>query len=317
MTMKTPKASRILIPILLIALFLSACSAAATMSPQEAAPPSAPNESWSRDNDSFGESQSNYSIPGKPISAAIVDRVVIRTATLQIVVDDPALSMEAISRMADEMGGFVVLQNLSKTTGSNSLLYPQAAITIRVPSEKLNDALAQIKSQVKNPAEDVITENVTGQDVTREYTDLRSRLKNLQASEEQLREIMGSATKTQDVLDVQAQLTQVREQIEVIQGQITYYEEAAALSSIAVTLQARASIQPLEVGGWKPAGVARDALQALIYTLQSLAGIAIWAFVYLLPVGLVLGLPILLVVWFIRRAGRKNKPQLPPAQAAD
>ena len=52
---------------------------------------------------------------------------------------------------------------------------------------------------------------------------------------------MASATKTEDVMNVFNQLTQVREQIEVIKGQIKYYEESAALSAINVQIMAQRS----------------------------------------------------------------------------
>ena len=288
----------------LLAGLLSCQAAAPAVSPQSAPAESRAEEAFYSDENAA--TSGGAAAPGKA-DAASAERLVIRNASMNIAVDDPAATLEVISGMAETMGGFVVSQNLYKTNSDNGIRYPEATITIRVPAEKLNEAMAQIRAQVKDPDEDILSENVSGQDVTAEYTDLRSRLKNLQASEEQLREIMGSASKTEDVLAVQQQLTQVREQIEVIQGQIEYYEEAAALSSIAVNIQARASIQPLEVGGWQPVGVARDAIQALIFALQALASIAIWGILFLLPVGVVIILPIVVVVWLIRRGSKRRK----------
>jgi hypothetical protein len=114
------------------------------------------------------------------------------------------------------------------------------------------------------------------------------------------------------VLNVYNQLVQVREQIEVIKGQIKYYEQSAALSSISVELIADEAVQPLEIGGWRPDGVAKDALQALINTLKFLANALIWIIIYILPVLLVLYvivfLPLSLVwrAWKRRRAARKQ-----------
>ena len=148
------------------------------------------------------------------------DRLVIQNAELIIVVDDPPQTMDAVARMAAEMGGFVVTSNQYKTRTEDGVEVPQANITIRVPAVKLDDALAKIKALTRNPKEDVRSENRSGQDVTKEYTDLQSRLSNLEQTEKQLREIMASAQKTEDVMSVFNQLTQVREQIEVIKGQI-------------------------------------------------------------------------------------------------
>jgi Flp pilus assembly protein TadB len=131
---------------------------------------------------------------------------------------------------------------------------------------------------------------------------------------------MGSATKTEDVMNVFNQLVQVREQIEVIKGQIKYYEESAALSSIAVDLVADEAVQPLEVGNWQVGGVVKDAIQALINTSRTLLKIVIWMVIYLLPVLVILfvifGLPIWLIVRSARRRrARRQTVAPPPAEA--
>jgi len=242
---------------------------------------------------------------------ASVERVVIKNANLSIVVKDPTSAMKTVSEMADEMGGFVVSSNLYKTTTSQGIEVPAANITIRVPADQLDQAMEDIKKLVDNPTEDVLSENISGQDVTQEFTDLNSRLDNLKRAEAQLQEILGSATKTEDVLAVFNQLKQVREEIEVLQGQINYYKEASRLSSISVNIQAKASVDPLTIGGWQPVGVARDAVQALINALKFLVNAVIWILIFFLPVFLVITIPAWLIIRAIVRAVRKrnqNKP---------
>jgi hypothetical protein len=165
----------------------------------------------------------------------------------------------------------------------------------------------QIKALVKDSQNDILSENVTGQDVTKEYTDLKSQLTNLQQAEQQLQKIMDSATKTQDVLDVYNQLVQVRQQIDVLQGQIQYYDQASRLSAISVTIQAEASVAPLTVGGWQPVGTARDALQALVNSLKFLANAGIWTLIYIVPMLIAIALPIWLFVIIVRALVRRNK----------
>ena len=116
----------------------------------------------------------------------------------------------------------------------------------------------QIKALVKDPKTDITSENVSGQDVTKEYVDLQSQLTNLEQAETQLQKIMDLATKTEDVMMVYNQLVQVRQQIEMIKGQMKYYEDSARLSAINVTIQAQESVAPLTIGGWQPGGVARE-----------------------------------------------------------
>lgn len=301
--------------ILIIAtLFLASCSSAApTFTASEMASPqggAGVTDSFNAQKGSDEEGRADapavapadYDASGNPVQAAS-ERLVIQNANLTIVVGEPGETMAAIRRMAEDMGGFVVASNLYKTYRGDAGELPEATITVRVPVKRLNEALDQVKALTQS-ADDVKAETISGQDVTKEYTDLRSRLKNLEETEAQLREIMGSATKTEDVLSVYRELTGIREQIEVIKGQIQYYEEAAALSSIAVLIQAKASIQPLEIGGWQPGGVVRESIQALVTALQGLADIGIRLVLFVLPLALIVFFPLWLV-WFIIRRTRK------------
>ncbi len=184
---------------------------------------------------------------------------------------------------------------------------PEAHLTIRVPAERLTEALDNIKALTQNPAIDVLSETRSGQNVTKEYTDLKSRLKNLEEAEAQLREIMAAATRTEDVMSVYNQLTQVREQIEVIKGQIKYYEESAAMSAIQIVIQSKSAIAPLSIGGWQPAGVARDAIQSLINALKFFANASIWIILFLVPVLVILCIPVWIAFVIIRAIVRRNK----------
>lgn len=245
--------------------------------------------------------ESGLSVVPASVEISSIERIVIKNADLSIVVKDPGDSMNSIGKMADDMGGYIVSSQVYKTSTQEGVEVPIADMTIRVPAEKLNEAIDQIKSQVDDPQKDVLSESISGQDVTKEYTDLQSRLSNLQNAEAQLKEIMNSATKTEDVLNTFNQLTQVQEQIEVIKGQIKYYDESSKLSSIHINIQSQESIQPLSIGGWQPKGVARDAVQALINALKFLANAAIWSVIFCLPIGVLIGVP----AWFIIKTFRK------------
>jgi hypothetical protein len=242
-------------------------------------------------------------------SATAGQRMVIMNASLSLVVKDPTVAMDAIVALAKNMNGWVVSSNLYRSQLSDGTEVPAGTITIRVPAEKLNDAMDKIKSLVVDRTKDIRSEVITGQDVTKEYTDLASQLDNLQKAEKQLQTIMEQATKTEDVLNVFNQLTQIRNQIEMIQGQMKYYEESAAMSAISVDLVATASIKPpVSIGGWQPAGIARDALQALINFGEFLVTALEWFGIFCLPIIIVLGVPLyFLIRAFLRwRKARKS-----------
>ena len=239
-------------------------------------------------------------------SVQVNDRIVVKNARLELVVVAPDESMEKISRMAEEMGGFVVSANLYKTHTSDGQEVPRAAITIRVPSENLVEALSKIEAESDRLP---ISKNIQSQDVTSDYTDLQSRLKNLEAAEAQLLDIMDSANKTEDVLNVFDQLTRVREQIEVMKGQIKYFEESARLSAISVELIPNEVIQPITIGSWEPVGVIKDAIQSLIGALQSLVNITIWIGLFVLPILLIIGIPLYFFIRGLRNWRQRRRLQ--------
>ena len=240
------------------------------------------------------------------------DRMVIKNAELNIVVDDPIKAMDVISKIPDQLGGggFVVDSRLYKTTTNNGIEVPEGSITIRIPAEKLTESLSQIKALVQDPKTDVQNENIAAQDITKEYTDLNSRLANLEKTEQKLQQFLDSARTTEDALNVLNQLSSVGEQIDVLKGQIKYYDDAARLSSISVKVLAKESVQPLTIGGWHPDGVAREAIQALIDALKFLVNFGIWLIIFILPVGILIFLPIWLIIRGIRSLRRKSKAKL-------
>src|SRR5262249_22986663 len=161
----------------------------------------------------------NKAAAGNPAPQA-ADRLVIKNANLALVVNDPSDAAQKISALASSLGGFVVNSSTSEASvDSQGNKIMQANLTVRVPANQLDGALAQIRQM----AVEVQSVNVTGQDVTAQYTDLQSQLTNAEAAEAKLTDIMNSATKTEDVLTVFNQLTAVQAQVEQLKGQIQYY----------------------------------------------------------------------------------------------
>jgi hypothetical protein len=306
------------------ALLLSGCAAAATPEPfllsnagtGGAAPqnrnvaPAAPQEKGMP----AGQSDAVVTVvdaAGKPTSQ---ERIVIQNANLTIVVKDPQAKMLEIGAMAQRLNGFVVSSNMAKTPIADNVTVSQGSINIRVPAKELDNALNEIKANTV----EVQNENRSGQDVTDKYVDLQSQLKAKQAAADKLYEIMQTTTRAEDTLTVFNQLTQVQSDIEVLKGQINYYEQAAALSEITVSLIAEQTIQPIKIAGWQPQGVARDAVQALIDFFQGFANFLIWLIIFVIPVAAVIivlmALLWRLLRWFWRIVFPKKTP--PPAPTA-
>jgi len=224
-----------------------------------------------------------------------VERKVIYTVSLELIVKDTEEAFNEVQRLTEEMGGFVSESNRWRDEG-----HPRASMTVRVPVDKLNDARAQFRAL----AVDVERESVDSQDVTEDYVDLEARLKTQQRTEAELLELLESRSetgKTEDILEVHRELSVIRQQIEQIQGRIRYLENLSAMATVQITLTPDALLQPVIVGGWRPQGTARNAIRMLLRTLQLFADFTIVFFLLILPILVVIAIPIV-ILFLIGRA---------------
>jgi molybdopterin converting factor small subunit len=146
------------------------------------------------------------------------ERMVIKSAYLALVVEDVGASLVQITSLADAFGGYVVNSDIRE---DQNRLY--ASVSFRVDSTRFNEALQALRSL----AVDIRSESTSGQDVTEEYVDLDAKLRNLEASEAQLLELMKQAGDVSEILDVQRELTDTRGQIEQIKGRMQYLEQSS------------------------------------------------------------------------------------------
>ena len=230
------------------------------------------------------------------------ERLIIRTADMSIVAADTEATLAQIAALADSSGGWVVSSNVYQSTDISKTGY----IQIRVPAEGFQSVLDAIAGM----AVEVTNVSTSGQDVTEEYVDLSARLGNLEATAARLRTFLEEARNVEEALAVNMELSRVEGEIEAMRGRIQYLEQSAAYSSIAVNVTPDELAQPIEVGGWQPSGVARQAIEALINALQIVANAAIWFILFALPILLVIAIPFVLLIWLIRRLRRRERERV-------
>ena len=155
-------------------------------------------------------------------------RKVIRTGSIGVVVADVPTSVKAIRSIVASIAGAYVAHT---EIGGNEP-YRISSITLRVPAERFDETIERIRTHGR----EVVAEDVTGRDVTAAFTDIQSRMRNAQATEKQLLEIMATSRTVKDTLEVQREVAKVREQVEMFQGQLNVLADQAALSTITVNL---------------------------------------------------------------------------------
>jgi hypothetical protein len=248
----------------------------------------------------FGSSQFSGSNATSDLPQAQTrERLIIRTGQLSIVVEDTEASLAEITSLVEASGGWVVNSNLFQYSGDAKT----GNITVRIPAEGFSSAINAVKAL----ALEVTSESTSGQDVTDEFVDLSSRLSNLEATASRVRNFLDEARNVDDALAVNQELSRLEGEIEVIKGRMQYLSQSAAFSTLTISLTPDILSQPIEVGGWRPRGIALEAVRALIDTLQGLAGILIWFAIYLLPLIILLGVPTWLFVRFLVRQRRRRR----------
>lgn len=228
------------------------------------------------------------------------DRKVIARAQVNLVVADAGASADAITTMVEAMGGYVTASNLYRA-GYTSANVLQGSMTVRVPAERLDEAMAELEGM----AVTVTSRTINREDVTDQYSDIDSRLRNLEATETELRAMLTEVRErpgstTEDIMSVYRTLTEVRGEIEQLRGRKNMFDNLIALSTIEVQLMPDIAELPVTESGWRPAAVVRSAQRALVSAVQSLADVLIWAVIFVLPVALLILLPLVLVGWLLR-----------------
>ena len=163
-------------------------------------------------------------------------RIIIREVDMDLVVEDIQATIDRISDIAVESGGWVV--------DSRRYSLHDGGISIRVPAERLEDTI----DSLRRIARKVQSELTTSRDVTDEYVDLGARLRNQQATEEALLSLLERARSVEAALAVQRDLTNVQQEIERISGRIKFLEETSAFSLIRVNLSLSPGEMLLDAG---------------------------------------------------------------------
>ena len=309
---------RVLLPMLLLtlAVVIAAC-APAPMPVPTAAPPvappavrlptSAPAATQAPPPTSPSSAATAVAGPagGNP-PAPVVDaqRKIIKNAQLTLTVEKTDSAVDRLTGITTDMGGYI----LSVRTFFEGR-YKGATLSFAVPVDRFEESLRR----VRGIAIQVDQENASGQDVSDQYVDLESQLRNLQATADRIREFLKKAQTVDEALKVNQQLSDVEKQIEAVKGKMGYIEGRSAFSTITVEVR---ELQPTPTPtpsptptrtptpvAWHPDETFAKAVDTQTNILRALADLIIWVSVLVLPYIIVGGVALWLVLWLLRRLG--------------
>jgi hypothetical protein len=222
-------------------------------------------------------------------------RMVIKDAEIEVIVQDTDAAIEIVTKMAADYGGYILS---SQSWVKDDAKY--ATIRLATPSASFENVL----NNLRHLGVSVVRETASGQDVSAEYTDLGTRLTNLEATAARVREFLKAAQTVEESLKVSQALSELEGQIEQIKGQMKYYEGRTAFSTVTVTLTPEYLIPtPEPKAGWKPGETFHSASRSFVTIITALGNLIIWLVVVFGPFAL-LGF---LSLWIVLRLTKIRK----------
>ncbi len=201
------------------------------------------------------------------------ERALILTASVSLEAKDPWSVSDQIQAIAAGLGGDVLALAQSGSGDRRT-----ATLTVRVPQAQFNDALRRIRDIADV---EVLSSNVQGQDVTDQFVDLQARLAAKQAEEQRYLALLARADRIDDILKIDATLSQVRTQIEQLTGQINSIKARTTYSTITAQVSPIGLPVPtIEPSAYDPSKTAQRAFAALAAMMRGVLDVAIWALVF-------------------------------------
>lgn len=165
--------------------------------------------------------------------------MILRTAQVTVVTPNLDKAREGMQQIIQRFGGYVGdLSASSPSDGPRKL-----TATLRIPAGQLDAALTEVKKLGR-----VESESQNGQDVTAQYVDLEARLSNSRNTERRLLDLLSQRTgKLSDVLEVETELSRVREEIERMEGERRLMAKQVEFATVAATIseEYKAAARPL------------------------------------------------------------------------
>ena len=243
---------------------------------------------------------------GESGSAALPEgRKWIITIDMYVETDDLDTLMTALDEKIAQLDGYVEDQSLHNGSTYASRRYRNANLTVRIPDEKVE----QFTSEMQGIA-NVVSENLNREDITLQYVATSSRVTALETEEARLLELLAQAETMEDLLTIEARLTDVRYELENYASQLRLYDNQVDYATIYLNIEEVQEYTPVE----EPTFLERikntfsDSLEGLGDGIVNVTVFLIGNSPYLLVLGVIAAAIILLLRRTAKiRAARKAK----------
>ena len=246
----------------------------------------------------------------------IADSAVQETATEQklikrVYMDAETEDLEALLPQLLEkissLGGYVESQELYNGSSYSSYRYRNANLIIRVPAERLNDLVDQVKG-----TSNVVSYNESVEDVTLTYVDMETRILALETERDRLLELMEQAETISDLLEIESRLTQVRGNLESLNSQLKVLANQVSYATVELYInQVKVYTEVEEQTVWQRIG--SGFTKNLKNIGEDLVNFFVWAVTYS-PQLILWAAIITVAIILLRRSLRKRKVKTMPRE---
>ncbi len=241
--------------------------------------------------------------------SGVANQKLIRNLDLDVETDQLDNLLASIDAKLRELGGYVESRNVRNGGRYSGQSYRYANLTIRIPAVDLDSFLEYAQG-----ASNVVSVTESARDVTLSYVATESRMKALNTEHDRLLELLAQAKTMEDLLTVEARLTDVRSELEEVTSQLRLYDNLVDYGTVhlSITEVTKFTPQP-EQSAWQRIGTGfMDSLEALgsgitegfVFVVVNLPFILAWA------------VAITSAVLLLKALRRKKKKKTPPPQTA-
>ncbi|MBW1658008.1 DUF4349 domain-containing protein [Flavobacterium quisquiliarum] len=274
--------------LLVLVLILLGCSKSSASAEENYAiatvqlPPKSSSDSY--------EKSADPKAPPVPKEKEQIEQKIIKEATLKFETDNLENSFSQIQKAVSNSKARIINDSEGKDFAT---LFRN--LTIKVPSQNFDRFINDVSKGVSY----FEVKNISAQDVTEQFIDLTSRLKTKKKLEERYLEILKKANKVSEILEIEEQISTIREEIEAKEGQLKYLESRVSESTI--TIEFYKTIAEKEGVKISYGSKIWNAVKSGFYTLSDLllSLLSAWPFVILIVV----------FAYFIRRRLKRRKKE--------
>lgn len=174
--------------------------------------------------------------------STLLNRMIIKSGNINIEIDKFDESEKIINEEVSKVKGYITNSNSSLDASGNK----QGVIAVRIPSDNFDLFIQRIGMIGK-----VMSQQISGNDVTEEYIDLEARQTTQKELERRLLELLSEKTANlTDVVEVEEKLSAVRENIERTEGRMKFLKDQSAFSTLNVSLFEPSLLQTSSGGGF-------------------------------------------------------------------